>query len=43
MDPEETSHRVLLRMNGSFWAFLEQQFVALKAALADGIDLVEVV
>ena len=43
MDPEEISHRVPLRMNGSFWTFLEQQFAAVAAALADGDAVVEVV
>ncbi len=46
MDPEEISHRVPLRMNGSFWAFLDQQIAASEAAPADGDDgddVVEVV
>ena len=43
MDPEEISHRVPLRMNGNFWTFLEQQFAAVAAALADGNAVVEVV
>jgi hypothetical protein len=43
MDPDEISHRVPLRMNGRVWAFLEQQFAAHAADLADGNAEVAVV